>query len=90
MPKQSGARTDLKPVDTAVDRLKPKAESIAELGITQKQAERLQQMAKNQDAVQLAMAKAREKDDVVSQAQILNEIKQTKRKQDIQRQVEKN
>lgn len=46
-------------IDTSGEFSKPKAESIAELGITQKQAERLQQMAKNQDAVQLAMAKAR-------------------------------
>ena len=72
--------------DKAVDLVKPKAESIAELGISQKQAERLQQMAKNQDAVQSAIAKARDNDDVVSQAQILDEIKQTKRTEKAQAQ----
>ena len=77
-----------KQIDSRVDLVKPKAESIAELGITQKQAERLQQMAKNPEAVQSAMTKARENGDVVSQAQILNEIKQTKRKEEIQKQAE--
>lgn len=67
---------------------KPKSEVIAELGFTQKQAERFQQMAKNPDVVQAAMAKARDNGDVVSQAQILNEIKQTKRKEEIQKQAE--
>ena len=67
---------------------KQKSEVIAELGFTQKQAERFQQMAKNPDVVQAAMIKARENGDVVSQAQILNEIKQTKRKQEIQKQAE--
>ena len=43
--------------DTTVDFLtpessvKPKSETIAELGLTQKQAERFQQMAQNPDAV---------------------------------------
>lgn len=49
-------------IDTPVDnfQLKPKSEAIAELGLTQKQAERFQQMAQNPDAVQAAMTKARE------------------------------
>ena len=66
-------------IDSHVDFLKPKSETIAELGLTQKQAEHFQQMAKNPDAVQAAMTKAREAGDVVSQAQILNEIQQAKK-----------
>ena len=49
------------------------------MGLTQKQAERFQQMAQNPDAVQAAMAKAREAGDVVSQAQIISEIQQAKK-----------
>lgn len=64
---------------TVSTKQKPKSETIAELGLTQKQAEHYQLMAKNSDAVHAAMAKARENDDVVSQSQILNEIKQTKK-----------
>lgn len=75
-------------IDTAVEKQKPKAETIAELGISQKKAERLQTMAKNPEVVQAAMAKARDNADIVSEAQILNEIKQVKRKKDIQRQVD--
>lgn len=67
-------------IDTTVESeiVKPKSETIAELGLTQKQAERFQQMAQNPDAVQAAMTKAREAGDVVSQAQILSEIQQRK------------
>ena len=71
-------------IDTPADsstsnQFKPKSEAIADLGLTQKQAEHYQLMAKNSDAVHAAMAKAREAGDVVSQSQILNEIKQNKK-----------
>ena len=66
------------PVDSTVKQ-KPKSETIAELGLTQKQAERFQQMAQNPDAVQAAMTKAREAGDVVSQARIISEIKQAQK-----------
>lgn len=56
LPKTQGARTDLvQPIDTPVEKLesvstvKPKSEVIKELGLNQKQAERL---ADNPDAVQ--------------------------------------
>lgn len=58
---------------------KPKSEVITEIGLTQKQAERLQQMAKNPEAVYSAMTKAREDGDIVSQSQILREIKATEK-----------
>lgn len=83
LPTCSGARTDLQPVDKRVRRLKTKSEAIAEIGLERKQANRLQTMARNPDAVHAAMAKAREAGDVVSQSQILSEIKRNKKQQEI-------
>lgn len=55
IPKASGARTDLQPIDSSVERLKPKSEVIKDLNISQKQAERMQTMAeKKPDFVSLA------------------------------------
>lgn len=79
-------------IDSTVDstlKQKPKSETIAELGLTQKQAERFQQMAQNPDAVQAAMTKAREAGDVVSQSQIISEIQQTRRAEKEARQEER-
>ncbi len=47
-------------IDTPVEKQKPKSEAIAELGLTQKQAERFQQMAQNPDAVQAAILRTLE------------------------------
>lgn len=81
----NGGANQYQAQSTAVStKQKPKSETIAELGLTQKQAERLQQMAKNPDAVHSAMAKARENDDVVSESQILKEIKAQKKEQEIE------
>lgn len=88
IPKASGARTDLQPIDSSVERLKPKSEVIKELGFSPKQAERMQQMADNKPIVMQALQKARDKDDVASRAFILGEIKKEKRKEAIQKQVE--
>lgn len=75
----NGGANQYQAQSTAVStKQKPKSETIAELGLTQKQAERFQQMAQNPDAVQAAMTKAREAGDVVSQAQIISEIQQRK------------
>ena len=64
---------------------KTKAEVIADIGLTQKQAERLQIMAKNQDIVQASIAKAKDEGDIVSQSQILKDIKQTKKQEQIEK-----
>ena len=42
----------------------PKAEVIKDIGLNQKQAERLQQMADNPEIVQAAITKAREEGDI--------------------------
>ena len=76
----NGGANQYQAQSTAVStKQKPKSEAIAELGLTQKQAERFQQMAQNPDAVQAAMTKAREAGDVVSQARIISEIKQAQK-----------
>ena len=75
------------PIDTPVEKQtsKPKAEVIADIGLTQKQAERLQTMAKNQDIVQASIAKAKDEGDIVSQSQIFKDIKQTKKQEQIEK-----
>ena len=68
------------PVDSTSPTLtKPKAEVVKEIGLSQKQAERLQQMTKNPAAVAAAMTKARSDGDIVSQSQILREINAVKK-----------
>lgn len=68
-------------IEVEEPKVKPKSEVIKEIGFTQKQAEQLQQMAKNPEVVHAAMAKARENDDIVSQSSVMKEIQETKRKE---------
>ena len=84
-------------IDTTVDNLerpkevakpKTKSETIKDLGLTQKQAERMQQLADNPEIVKEAIQEARANDDIVSRSFVLGKIKKEKRKQDIQKQVE--
>lgn len=65
-------------IEVSEPKIKPKSEVIKEIGFSQKQAEQLQQMSKNPDAVRAAMAKARESGDIVSQSAVLKEIKKSK------------
>lgn len=58
---------------------KSKSEVIRELGITQKQAERFQQLASHPEIVEQAITEARENDDIVSRSSVLNKIKEHKR-----------
>lgn len=69
--------SDTSTVETS--KVKSKSEVIKDIGLNQTQAERLQQMAKNQDVVQKTMANARENGDIVSQSQILKDIKAVKK-----------
>ena len=59
--------------------LKSKSDVIKDLGITQKQAERFQQLAAYPEIVELAKNEARENDDIVSRSSVLNKIKEHKR-----------
>ena len=74
--------------DSGVDLVKPKNEVIKDAGFTPKQAERFQQLASNPELVERAKAEARENDDIVSRSLVLNMIKNEKRKNEIQKQVE--
>lgn len=75
LPKAPGARTDIKPIDTTVERfqgVKPKHEVIQELGFHSKQAERFEILADNQDLVEQVKAEARENDDLPTRTQVIS------------------
>ena len=71
-----------------VEPVKTKTEIIKDLGFTPKQAERMQTLAENPEIVKQAIKEARDNDDIVSRAFVLGKIKQEKRKESIQKQVE--
>jgi len=71
-----------------VEPVKTKTEIIKDLGFTPKQAERMQTLAENPEIVKQAIKEARANDDIVSRAFVLGKIKQEKRKESIQKQVE--
>lgn len=88
LPKSSGGdrKSDNFKIDRRVDFEKtPKAEIIQEIGLNQKQAEHLQQMADNPEIVQAAITKAREEGDIVSQSQILKDIKAAKKQEKLEK-----
>lgn len=60
--------------DSDVDFVKPKSEVIRDAGFTQKQVERFQTLAAHPDIVEQAKAEARENDDIVSRASVLNMV----------------
>ena len=66
LPKSKENQYTKMPIDTPVEKQKPKSEVVADIGLNQKQAERLQQMAKNPEVIQAAMDKARDNGDIVS------------------------
>jgi len=88
IPKASGARTDIEPCDTAVERL-TKKDILADLGFNPKQAERFETLAKHPEIVAQAKAEAREADDIVSRSFVLAKIKakekETRHEQKIER-----
>lgn len=57
---------------------KPKAEVIKELGFNRHQAQRMEQMAENPEIVKKAIQEARDNDDIISRAFVLQKIKQAK------------
>lgn len=66
--------------DSGVDFLNTKTQKIKDAGFTLKQAERFQQLASNPELVEKAKAEARANDDIVSRSQVLNMIKEQRRK----------
>ena len=63
-----------------MEKQKPKSETIKELGFTQKQAERMQTLADNPEIVKEAIQEARDNDDIVSRAFVLEKVKQVSAK----------
>ena len=51
---------------------KPKKEVVAELGFSEKQAERIEILAENQDLVEVVKAEARENDDIPTRTRVLD------------------
>lgn len=66
-------------IDSSGEFSKSKADVLRENGISQKTAERYQQMAAHPEIVEQAIAEARENDDIVSRASVLRKIKESKK-----------
>lgn len=81
IPKASGGdrRSESFKNDTSGDFETTKADVLRENGISQKSAERYQQMAAHPEIVEQAIAEARENDDIVSRASVLRKIKESKK-----------
>jgi site-specific DNA-methyltransferase (adenine-specific) len=75
--------------DSGVVLQKNKKDTLAELGLTPKQAERFEAMAAHPEIVEAAITEARENDDIVSRSFVLAKIKakekETRREQKIER-----
>lgn len=74
--------------NTDVTFLKTKEETTKELGFSKMQVSRMQTLAENPEIVKEAIQEARDNDDIVSRAFVLGKIKQAKREEHIQKQVE--
>ena len=72
MEQTKGARTDIKPMDNGV--LKSKAQQLEEIGITEKQKQRFETLAKHPDVVEQAKADARANGRIVTRQDVLNRI----------------
>ena len=94
VPTRQGKRTDMKPMDSGVQ--KSKQQIIEDAGFTVKQAQRFETLAAHPEIVEQAKAEARENEDIVSRSLGLNMVKARKqeeqrheRQESIRQQVEK-
>lgn len=74
IPKATPNNNSFHEFDTDVDFVKPKSETLKEIGIEQKTAERFQKMAEHEEIVHEAIEEARRNDDIVSRAAVLKKI----------------
>ena len=79
IPKATPNNNPFHEIDSSVELVKPKSQVLAENGISQKNAERYQQMAAHPEIVEQAIAEARENDDIVSRASVLRKIQEAKK-----------
>lgn len=68
--------------DSSVVKFKTKSEAIKDLGFSEKQAERFEALANNQDLVEQVKAEARENDDIPTRTRVLDLAKQRKKEQE--------
>ena len=87
-PIQQEKPQQIKEESKKVEPVKSKMEIIKDLGFTPSQVSRMQTLAENPEIVKRAIKEARANDDIVSRAFVLGKIKQEKRKESIQKQVE--
>ena len=76
IPKTQGKRTDLQLIDTDVEKLETKKETIERLGFNPKQAERFETLSSNKDIVEQVKAEARENEDIPTRTRVLQLVKQ--------------
>lgn len=81
MPTKQGARTDIELMDNSVDKSQSKKAALETIGFNQKQAERLETLAKHPDIVAQAKVETREQNDIVSRSFVLEKIKAKEREQ---------
>lgn len=74
IPEESGKRTDMQPECDAAPRLSQKQQFKQQSGLSNDQAKRYAKLANHPKAVEAAKADARERNDVVSQQDVLNRI----------------
>ena len=74
IPEESGKRTDVKPECNVAPRLSQKQEFKQRSGLSDDQAKRYATLAKHPEAVEKAKISARERNDVVSQQDVINRI----------------
>ena len=78
MPKAQGKRTDVTSCPSRQE-VETNSETIRELGFTPKQTAQFQQMADHEPQVLEAIAEARERDDIVSRADVMRKIETVKK-----------
>lgn len=78
IPKAQGKRTDVTFCPSRQE-VETKSETIRELGFTPKQTAQFQQMADHEPQVLEAIAEARERDDIVSRADVMRKIETVKK-----------
>lgn len=83
IPKLQGKRNDIKkPIDTNVEKLETKKETIERLGFNQKQAERFETLSSNKDIVERVKAEARENEDIPTRSRVLQIVKEKSKQQE--------
>jgi len=80
MPKATPNNNQYHEITPASNLAKPKGKAIKELGFTANQVSQFEKMAKHPEIVEQAKAKAREREDIISRAFILQEIDKAENK----------